>query len=59
MTCFPGGCAFWGVVDYANYLGCHIPKNLFWGIFMPNTQSIKAFILSKLLRRFQPNFAEQ
>ena len=29
------------------------------GVFKPNAQNIKTFILSKVLQRFQPNFAQR
>jgi len=45
------------------YWGWNTPKPRFWGcnyvgIFKPNAQNIKICILSKLLLRIQPNFAQ-
>ena len=44
------------------FRGQNPPKNPFGGINMPfraNTQNIKTATLSKLLHRFQPNFAQR
>ena len=46
-----------------NLVGIKSPKTpIFWawiGAFKPNGQNIESFILSKLLHRFQPNFAQR
>ena len=56
------GCAFLGLIDTAPYLGVKSAKTQImggWiGIFKPNLQSQKTCILSKLLHRIQPNFAQ-
>ena len=51
-----------GVSRYCSpFWGCNTPKIQFlgaWiGVFKPNVQNIESFMLSKLLHRFQPNFA--
>jgi len=58
------GCAFWGFRWYCSDFGSEIPppkKNSIlgaWiGVFKLNGQNIESFISSKLLHRFQPNFA--
>jgi len=52
---------FGGCDETAPHLGGHIPQNPHFGawigIFKPNSQNIKTCILSKLLHRFEPNFA--
>jgi len=55
---------FGGFVDIASHFGGEIPpkKPIFgaWiGVFKPNGQNIESFMLSKLLHRFQPNFAQR
>jgi len=56
------GCAFWD--DIAAHFGgeiLHQPP-IFWawiGVFNPNEQNVKSFILSKLRHRFQLNFAQR
>ena len=54
---------FGGFVDIAPHFGSKIPqKPQFWAwtcVFKPNEQNIESFILSKLLHRFQPNFAQR
>ena len=57
-------CAFWGFVDIAPHFGGEIPPRqkksilgAWMGVFKPNGQNIECFILSKLLHRFQLNFA--
>jgi len=55
-------CTFGGFVDMPPHLEGHIPKTPIFGvridIFKPNGRNLKLCILSKLLHRFQPNFAE-
>ena len=55
------GCAFLGHVNMALHLkGRKYPENNYEasiGVFKPNSQNRKTCILSKLLHRFQPNFA--
>ena len=57
------GCAFLGVVDVAFHLGVKSPKTAIlgaWiGVFKPNSRNRKTHILSELLHRFQPNFAQR
>jgi len=52
---------FGGFVDIAPHFGREIPKTQIFascrGVFKPNEQNSKSFILSKLLHRLQPNFA--
>ena len=54
---------FGSFVDIAFHLGGEIPqKPQFWGVncvFKPNGQNIESFMLSKLMHRFQPNFAQR
>ena len=56
---------FGGFIDIASHFGGKIPpKNpqyigAWIGVFKPNGQNIESFILSKLLHRFQPNFAQR
>jgi len=55
---------FGGFVDIAPHFGREIPPKtpIFgaWiGVFKPNGQNIESFMLSKLLHRFQPNFAQR
>ena len=56
------GCAFWGIVHTAPHFGGKIPQKHYFGawigIFKLNVQNIKICILSKLLHRLQPNFAQ-
>ena len=55
------GCAFLGIFHIAPHLGGQKPQKHFgaWiGVFKPNTWNRKTCILSKLLHRFQPNFAQ-
>jgi len=59
------GCAFLGFVDMAPHLAGQIPSTPIlgaWiiGVFKPNSWNRKTciIILSKLLHRFQPNFAQ-
>jgi len=50
------GCTFWGFRWYCPpFWGWNPPT----GVFKPNGQNIKSFILLKLLHRFQPNFAHR
>jgi len=55
------GCAFWGFAILLPILGVQYPQNpifgVWIGVFKPNVQNIESFMLSKLLHRFQPNFA--
>ena len=51
-------CLFWGFVHMTPHLGA---KTNFWaliGVFKPNSWNQKTCIISKLLHRFQPNFAQ-
>jgi len=52
---------FGGFIDIAPHFGVEIPKNPNFGgvVFKPNGQNIESFMLSKLLHRFQPNFAQR
>ena len=55
---------FRGFFDIASHFGGEIPpKNQFWGAWIgvvkPNGQNIESFMLSKLLHRFQRNFAQR
>ena len=57
---------FEGFVDIASHFGGKIlqtPKTPIlgaWiGVFKPNVQNIESFMLSKLLHRFQRNFAQR
>ena len=53
--------SFGGRDEIAPHLGDWMPPKHFraWiGVFKPNLQNIKTCILSKLLHRFQPNFAQ-
>jgi len=51
--------AFWGLVDAAAHLwGYMPPKAHFGSVFKPNAQNIQTFLLSELLQRIQPNFAQ-
>ena len=54
---------FWGFVDIAYHFEGEIPpKRQFWGVnkhFQANRQNIESFMLSKLMHRFQPNFAQR
>jgi len=56
------GCAFWVSFILLTILGVKSHKNPYFGawigIFKLNAQNIKICILSKLLRRLQPNFAQ-
>ena len=57
------GCAFFGIFHIAPHLGCQKPpKNpnfgAWIGVFKPNSRNRKTCIFSKLLHRFQPNFAQ-
>jgi len=57
------GVPFENFIDIVPHFGGEIPpmKQFFWawiGVFEPNRQNIESFILSKLLHRFQPNFAK-
>jgi len=58
------GCAFWGFRWHCSpFLGWNPPKTTIlgaWiGVFKPNGQNIESFMLSKLLHRVQPNFAQR
>jgi len=46
-------CAFWGRVDTAPHF-----RGTWIGVFKPDAQNIQTLVLSKLLQRFQPNFAQ-
>ena len=53
---------FGGFVDIASHFKGEIPPKTqilgAWiGVFKPNGQNIESFMLSKLINRFQPNFA--
>jgi len=54
---------FGGFVDSASHFGGEIPQNLnFGGVnrrFQAKRQTIESFMLSKLMHRFQPNFAQR
>ena len=55
---------FGGFVDIASHFGGEIPPKTpilgAWiGVFKPNGQNIESFMLSKLMHRFQPNFAQR
>jgi len=55
---------FGGFVDTAPHFGGEIPRKpqfsgAWIGVFKPNGQNIESFMLSKLLHRFQPNFAQR
>jgi len=52
---------FGGFIDIAPHFRGEIPRNFgAWiGVFKPNWQNIESFMLSKLLHRFQPNFAQR
>ena len=56
------GSAFWGSRWHCSPFGGHMPQNsnffgAWIGIFKPKLRNSKTYILSKLLYRFQPNFA--
>jgi len=57
-------CAFLALVDIVAYLGAQIAPELqffgvTWvGVFQPNAPNIETFILSQLLHRSQPDFAQ-
>jgi len=55
------GVPFGGFVDTAPHFGVKSPQKTIFGagmgIFKPNWQNPESFVLSKLLHRFQPNFA--
>ena len=58
------GCAFWGFRWHCfPFWGWNAPKTPIlgaWiGVFKPNGQNIECFMLSKLMHRFQPNFAQR
>ena len=58
------GCAFWVFCWYRSpFLGVKSPQipifGSWIGVFKPNVQNIESFILSKLLHRCQPNFAQR
>jgi len=58
------GCAFLGFCWHCSpFWGWNPPKTPIlgaWiGVFKPNGQNIESFMLSKLLHRFQPNFAQR
>jgi len=62
-TCFrPRMCLLGGLVHTAPHFGGKFPKTsilgVWIGIFKLNVQNIKIYILSKLLRRLQPNCAQ-
>ena len=55
---------FVGFVDIASHFGGEIPpkKTQFWGVnkgFQAKRANIESFMLSKLMHRFQPNFAQR
>ena len=55
---------FRGFVDIATHFGgWNIPKTPIFGarigVFKPNGQNIESFMLSKLMHRFQPKFAQR
>jgi len=55
---------FEGFVDISSHFGGEIPrKPQFWetwiGVFKPDEQNIESFMLSNLMHRFQPIFAQQ
>jgi len=55
---------FGGFVDIASHFGDEIsqPPPIFGaliGVFKQNGQNIESFMLSKLVHRFQPNFAQR
>ena len=55
---------FGGFVDIASqFWGLNTPKTPIFAawirVFKPNGQNIKSFMLSKLIHRFQPNFAQR
>ena len=61
---FAQGCAFWGFRWHCSPLwGWNTPKppifGAWIGVFKPNGQDIESFMLSKLLHRFQRNFAQR
>ena len=53
---------FGGLVEIAPHFRGEIPRKPQFlgriGVFKPNGQNIESFMLSKLLHRFQPNFAD-
>jgi len=55
---------FWGHDDEGHFFGGKCtpnppsPKGVWIGVFKPKSQNTKIGILSKLLHRFQPNFAQ-
>jgi len=58
------GCAFWGFRWHCfPFWGWNTPKipilGAWIGVFKPNGQNIESFMLSKLMHRFQPNFAQR
>jgi len=61
---FAHGCAFWGFRWHCfPFWWWNTPKipilGEWIGVFKPNGQNIESFMLSKLLHRFQPNFAQR
>ena len=54
---------FGGSVGIASHFGGEVPPKTIlgaWiGVFKPNGQNIESFMLSKLMHRFQPNFAQR
>ena len=61
---FAQGCAFWGFRWHCSpFLGWNTPKppilGAWIGVFKPNVKNTESFMLSKLLHRFQPNFAQR
>jgi len=58
------GCAIWGFRwHWSPFYGWNPPKTPIFGawigVFKPSGQNIESFMLSKLLHRFQPNFAQR
>ena len=58
------GCAFWGFRWHCSpFWGWNPPKTPIFGawigVFKSNGKNIESFMLSKLLHRFQPNFAQR
>jgi len=56
-------CLLWVSLTLLPILGVKSPENPNFGawisVFKPNGQNIESFMLSKLLDRFQPNFAQR
>jgi len=53
------GQSFWGLEQLMTSFGVNMPPNPPWiGNFQPNSKNLLTSILSKLLNRFKPNFAQ-